>query len=383
MTPFTAAELERLLGRPVRAAVSPEDRSRYQGRRVLVTGAGGSIGGALARELAASGPAELVLVDHAELPLFEIERELQRSGAPIVAKLADVTRGRLMARIAADTRPDVVFHAAAYKHVTMTERTPAVAAGVNVAGAFETARAAASVGARFVLISSDKAAEPESVMGATKRLAEVVTRSLASSFFRPVVVRFGNVIGSSGSVLPILRADVRDGRPIDVTDPRATRYFMTPGEAVALLMRADDLGRAGEILWLEMGRPVHLGDLVDRLMALEGDLGFPAVPVRTIGLRPGEKRNETLSDRRLVFERTIDDRILVAREDPVSRSRGEAIAARLRRAAREGDDRMALAVLESEVEGFRPSRQARDVGRRAISARSGAPAPARRRGQAA
>ncbi len=172
--PFTAAELQQLLARPVRAVVGREERAAFRDRHVLVTGAGGSIGAELARELAACRPALLGLVDHSELALFSIERELRQRwpGVRLNVSLTDVTRGPAIHRVCRDVRPDVVYHAAAYKHVTMAERAPAAAALVNVIGTVETAEAAAADGARFVLISSDKAADPKSVMGATKRLAE-------------------------------------------------------------------------------------------------------------------------------------------------------------------------------------------------------------------
>jgi O-antigen biosynthesis protein WbqV len=357
---FSAAEIERLLGRPVRARVGNEERQAFRGRRVVVTGAGGSIGGELARELAASACAALAIVDHSELALFNIERELreQHADASLVPLLGDVTHRASLLRLCREVAPDVVFHAAAYKHVTMAERAPAAAAAVNVVGAAQAAAAAEAVGARFVLISSDKAADPRSVMGATKRLAERVTLALAGRAFRPLVVRFGNVLGSSGSVLPIMRECVRRGRPIPLTDPTATRYFMSLGEAVALVLRADMIGRAPEIFWLEMGQPVQMGELTARLLALEAEAGFAPVPLEILGLRPGEKLTETLADPRLTFERTVDRRIHVARETPLPRRAAEAIVERLRRLAARADDLAVLELLTEAVDGFVPSEAA-------------------------
>jgi FlaA1/EpsC-like NDP-sugar epimerase len=357
---FTVGEIQQLLGRALRARVEPHDRRAFTGRRVLVTGAAGSIGSELARELAASDPAIVGVLDQSELGLFTIERELQARypGVTVVPVLADVTRGSAMRRAVRRIRPDVVYHAAAYKHVTMAERAPASAACVNVIGTAEAAAAAASVGARFVLISSDKAADPTSVMGATKRLAERVSLAMASSTFRPVVVRFGNVIGSSGSVLRIMREQIRRGLPIPLTDAGATRYFMTVGEAVALVLRADLLGQAADIFWLEMGRPMRMRDLTSRLLDLEAAAGFPAVPIEIIGLRPGEKRNEVLADRRLSFRRTIDRRIRVAHEPASDAADAANILARLRRATARADDGAVLRVLAEAVPGFEPSAQA-------------------------
>jgi len=369
----------------VHPGLTVAERTAFQGSRVLITGAGGSIGSELAREIAACRPAALGLLDHSELGLFGIEREVlaRWPGVPVSAHLADVTRRAAVLRVCRDLRPDVIYHAAAYKHVTMAERAPAASVHVNVLGTFELASAAAAMGARFLLISSDKAADPKSVMGATKRLAEVVTLSLASETFRPVVVRFGNVLGSSGSVLQIMRECVRAGRPIPLTDPDATRYFMTAAEAVGLVLRADLLGRASEIVWLDMGTPVRMGDLAQRMLDLEATLGHLPVPLTVVGLRPGEKRTETLTDGQLVFERTIDAHIRVARD---RRPRGASLAAalvRLRRAAIRADDAMALAELALAVPGFAPSAQARAMASRVLAASVESGRPTRRRRRAA
>jgi FlaA1/EpsC-like NDP-sugar epimerase len=353
---------------------------------VLITGAGGSIGSALARTVAACGPAGLALFEQSELALFTLERDLiaRDPALPLVPYLADVTRRAAIARACRDFAPDVVYHAAAYKHVTMAERAPSASALVNVIGTVEAARAARLTGARFVLISSDKAADPRSIMGATKRLAEIAALHAATSGFRPIVVRFGNVIGSSGSVVEIMRTCVRTGQPIPLTDPDATRYFMTPDEAVALVMRADRFGSAPEIFWLDMGRPIRMGDLVERLLTLEEASGRRRVPVDVIGLRPGEKRNETLSDRRLSFVRTMDRRIRVARDTAGPQLDVPALLRTLRRAVATADDAAVLDVLSAAVAGFEPSDQARAVARRSALARThDAARVTRRRGRAA
>jgi FlaA1/EpsC-like NDP-sugar epimerase len=382
MTPsWSPAELQQLMGRPVRAEVTREQRLAFAGKRVLITGAGGSIGSELARELAACRPAALGLADHSELALFNVERELRRRwpDVPVSPMLIDVTRGPAITRACRDLAPQVVYHAAAYKHVTMAEWAPASALGANVLGTIETARAAASVGARFVLISSDKAADPKSVMGATKRLAEIVALEMASPAFRPIVVRFGNVLGSSGSVLPIMRECVRAGQPIPLTDPGATRFFMTAAEAVALVLRADLLGAGAEIFWLEMGRPIRMADLAARLLALEAAAGFAPVPIEIVGLRPGEKRTETLSDPRLIFDRTIDRQIRVARQAGSTRLPIGRLVSRVRRVVEKADDAGALSLLADALQGFTPSTQASAHARR----RSALPDPVKRKGRAA
>lgn len=386
MTPrFTAEELSTLLGRPPRAAVTPGDRQAYAGRRVLITGAAGSIGSELARELARCAPERLAIVDQSELGLFTIERELRarHPDLDLDVHLTDVSHRQAFDRVIRAASPHVVFHAAAYKHVTMAERAPAAAVRVNVTGSVYAAAAAARAGARFVLISSDKAADPGSVMGATKRVAEMATRALASPSFRPIVVRFGNVLGSSGSVLEVLRASIRAGQPVPVTDPDATRYFMTDGEAVALVLRADQLARAAAIYWLDMGAPVRIGDLVDRVIAAEARAGFPSTGTAVLGLRPGEKRDETLTDSTLVFERTLDDRVLVAREARCDRAAVMAGVARLEHAARQADDEAAVAALVAMLPGFEPSEQARGKTRAAAPRTAWRPVAGSPRGHAA
>jgi O-antigen biosynthesis protein WbqV len=376
---FSPAEIDALIGQRghrARATLGPADRAALAGTRVMVTGAGGSIGSELARVLAACEPATLALVDHSEFALFNIEREVRGRwpDIPVEPWLMDVSRAPAVAKACRETRPHVVYHAAAYKHVTMAERAPAAALGVNVVGAAATASAAAAVGARFVLISSDKAADPKGVMGATKRLAEMIVLAMASPTFRPVVVRFGNVLGSSGSALPLMREAIRSGRPIQLTDPDATRFFMTVGEAVSLVVRADLIGNAARIFWLDMGEPVRMGDLVDRLLDLEEAAGFPRVPVEVVGLRPGEKRTETLADAQLVLDRTGDASIRVARELPARKISPAATMHRVRRAVRYANDRAALDVLSAALEGFAPSPLAEDRAGREDDEAAGRPA---------
>ncbi len=357
MTGFTQHELEQLLDRPVRRLLSETDRRAFSGRRVLITGAGGSIGSELARQVAACGPGRLTLVDHSEHALFQIERELRGvlPAAAIDPVLADVTRGAFVRQAFRLARPHVVYHAAAYKHVTMSERAVCAAANANVLGTAHVVAAARNAGARFILISFDKAAAPASVMGATKRLAELVVIREASATFRPAVVRFGNVLGSSGSLLTILRECIREGRPLPVTDPDATRYFMTAGEAVSLVMKVDLAGHGGETCWLDMGDPIRIGDLVERMFALEAANGYGRVPVDLIGLRPGEKRQERLVEQGTSMAATRHPRIWVARQPGVEPLRvAEALRA-LRGAVARADSAASLRVLAGCVDEFAPT----------------------------
>ncbi len=354
---FTSAELERLLERPVRRLLTGHDRMSFADRRILITGAGGSIGSELARQIALCGPSSLTLVDQSEYNLFHIERELAEL-APRVrldVVMADITRASSMRRTFRAARPDVVYHAAAYKHVTMVERAVCSAALVNVLGSIVVADATREVGARLVLISSDKAASPRSVMGATKRMAELLVLARASERFRPIVVRFGNVLGSSGSVLTLMRDQIRHGKAVTVTDPDATRYFMTAGEAVSLVMKADLLAARPETYWLDMGEPVRIGALADRLMALEAEAGYPRVPVDIIGLRPGEKLREELTTQGLRMCETAHRQIWVAHQRPIDCAFGERALRRLRRQVAAGNAVGALNALASAVPEFEMS----------------------------
>lgn len=355
---MTDTELSTLLQRPIRRLLTTRDRRAFAGRRVLVTGAGGSIGSELSRQIARCHPEQLVLVDHAELNLFLIERELRGAmpDAAIDAVLGDVSRKSFRA-ICRRARPHVIYHAAAYKHVTMVERSACAAILTNVFGSILAAESARDVGARFVLISSDKASDPTSVMGATKRLAEVSVLARATPLFRPIVVRFGNVLGSSGSVLPILREAIRRGQPMPITSLDAHRYFMTATEATSLVMKADLLASAAEIYWLDMGESVRIGDLAERLLSLEMAAGAARVPIQLLGLRPGEKLHETLTTARTRHCRTRHRRIWVARQDapPATLARSER---RLASSIARDNAVAALRQLSDVVPEFRPSHEA-------------------------
>lgn len=348
---------EQLLGRPVHDLLTPADRAAFAGRRLLVTGAGGSVGSELARQLAAAKPARLTLVDHSEYALFTIERELRarHQEVEIVALLCDVTRRVDMRAACRAAEPHAVYHAAAYKHVPIAERSIVPAVRVNVLGALEAAMAARECGARFVLISSDKAAQPRSVMGATKRVAETAVLSLVSATFRPVAVRFGNILGSSGSLVEIMARSVREGRNIPVTHPDATRFFMTAAEAASLVLKADLIGGRGTVYWLDMGEPLRIGDLVERFLACATEAGHPPVGTEVIGLRPGEKMREELTIQGLAMRSTAHPKIWAARQRSVDREAIAGAVRAMRRAIAGGDAVRALTALETAVEGYSPS----------------------------
>ncbi|MBK9072034.1 MAG: polysaccharide biosynthesis protein [Myxococcales bacterium] len=292
--------IEDLLARePVAPSLSMLDlRARYGHKRIIVTGAGGSIGGELVRQLALLEPALLVLAERDETNLFAIEHELAalRQNVEIRPLLIDIMDREAVARMYAEFAPDVVFHAAAYKHVPMMERFPWEAARNNVFATKHLAELAneAGVGA-FVMISTDKAINPTSVMGATKRIAEQVVQDLAkTATTKYSCVRFGNVLGSRGSVVGIFREQIASGGPVTVTHADATRYFMTIPEAANLVLQAGTLGARGEVFLLDMGEPVKIIDLARQMIRLSG-FSEAQRPIKIIGTRPGEKLFEELS----------------------------------------------------------------------------------------
>jgi FlaA1/EpsC-like NDP-sugar epimerase len=348
---------EQLLGRNVRAVLTERDRHALAGERVLITGAGGSVGSELARQIAACGPARLLLLDHSEYALFHIERELRdrHPDLELEAVLGDVSRRMDLRLACATVRPHVIYHAAAYKHVTMTERAIIPAMRTNVLGTLESARAARAAGARFVLISSDKAADPRSVMGATKRFAEIVTMSTATTTFRPVAVRFGNILGSSGSLIEVMARCIEEGRNIPVTHPDATRFFMTAEEAGSLVLKASLIGRHAEIYWLDMGDPVRIGDLVARFIACATPAGQPAVGVDIIGLRPGEKMREELTSQGQGMKSTAHPCIWSARQRAVAPDAAAAAIRAVRRAVAAGAAADALEALARVIPEFTAS----------------------------
>ena len=277
------------------------------GKVVLVTGAGGSIGGELCRQILQVGPSKLLLIEQSEFALYSVQQELEEKKAssetelvPLLASVQDPDR---MREIMSTWRPDTVYHAAAYKHVPLVEHNPAAGIKNNVLGTLHTAQAAIESGVTdFVLISTDKAVRPTNVMGASKRLAEMTLQALApvNTGTKFCMVRFGNVLGSSGSVVPKFRQQIRDGGPISLTHPDVTRYFMTIPEAAQLVIQAGAMAKGGDVFVLDMGQPVKIFDLAKRMVELSGltlqDEQNPDgdIAIEVTGLRPGEKLFEEL-----------------------------------------------------------------------------------------
>jgi len=298
VTRIRNVQIEDLLGREPIFLDEAQLGQFLAGKRVMVTGAGGSIGSELARQVARFQPARLLLVERAEFALFEIDGELRRTRAevevtPLVADVCDEAR---MRALFGEHRPQIIFHAAAHKHVPMMEANPGEAIKNNVLGTRLLGEIAGEHGVEaFVMISTDKAVRPTSIMGATKRVAELAVQDLAGRYStRFEAVRFGNVIGSAGSVVPIFREQIRRGGPVTVTHPEMRRYFMTIPEAAQLVLQAGAMGEGGEIFILDMGEPMRILDLAEEMITLTGLRPYVDMDIVFTGLRPGEKLFEEL-----------------------------------------------------------------------------------------
>lgn len=318
-----------------RAAIS----EYVAGRVVLVTGAAGSIGSELCRQIAQFSPRELVLVERFENAIFLLQRDLraQFPALPLRAAIGDVTDRERMQELFERYRPEAVFHAAAHKHVPMMEQDPGEAVKNNVFGTRVVADLADQYGVHtFVLISTDKAVNPSSVMGATKRAAEIYVQAVAArSKTRFVAVRFGNVLGSSGSVVPLFQEQIRNGGPVEITHPDMQRYFMTIPEAAQLVLQAAALGQGGEVFVLDMGAPVKILDLARDLIRLNG-LTEDEIEIRFSGMRPGEKLFEELSLDGENASKTRHPKIWIGHVEAVPAVTVEAALVALTRAVRGG-----------------------------------------------
>lgn len=291
-------DVQDILGREEVQLAPEKIFALLKGKKVLVTGAAGSIGSELCRQVGRFGPSELIFLDSAESPLFQIDRELAGSFPEMhrEAFLCDIRNRTKIRHLFERIGPDVVFHAAAYKHVPIMEANPAEAVDNNVRGTKILVDAARDFGcSTFVLISTDKAVNPSSIMGATKRAAEMYVQSVSTTREQAfLAVRFGNVLESAGSVVPIFKDQIKKGGPVLVTHPEVSRYFMTIPEATQLVLQAASLGKGGEIFILDMGDPVKILDLAEKMIRLSGFVPYEDVDIAFSGLRPGEKLNEEL-----------------------------------------------------------------------------------------
>ena len=309
--------IEDLLGRDPVALDMPAIRAGLTGKCILISGGGGSIGSELCRQIARLEPARLVLLDHSEFNLYKIDYELNQAfpDLDIISVLGDVTDAVAVEHVFSTYRPAVVLHAAAYKHVPLLEPQAREAIHNNVVGTKTIADAASHFGCEiFVLVSTDKAVNPANIMGASKRIAEIYCQNLAQhSTTRYITVRFGNVLGSAGSVVPLFMEQIRQGGPVTVTHPEITRYFMTIPEASQLILQAGVMGKGGEIYVLDMGQPVKIVYLAEQMIRLSGFEPGSDIEIRFTGLRPGEKLYEELFHEKEALVSTAHNKILLAK----------------------------------------------------------------------
>ncbi|MEP2716093.1 nucleoside-diphosphate sugar epimerase/dehydratase [Pseudophaeobacter sp.] len=361
---LTPVPPQMFLGRATRSLPISAASSSYAGRVVLISGAGGSIGSELCRQVLSCSPSKLVLFELSELALYTIHQELEalacESEVEIVPILGSVTDPRQVRQVLKTHAVQVVLHAAAYKHVPLVEANPLAGLANNVFGTQTLAQASAQAGVeRFILISSDKAVRPTNVMGASKRMAELLLQDLASRNSSTVftMVRFGNVLGSSGSVVPLFQDQISRGGPVTVTDPQVKRYFMTISEAVQLVLQAGAEAQGGEVFVLDMGEPVSILQLARQVIESagytlrDGENPEGEIEIKIIGLRPGEKLEEelTLTDELIT---TRHPKIFCAREGVLSEIEVATFMRGLREAVTLGDVSAARQLLQRWVEGY-------------------------------
>ena len=351
-------QIEDLLGRPTVRLNNRRIDGMVRGKTVLVTGGGGSIGSELCRQIAGYAPKRLVILDIAENTTYELQNDLLHlygKDFPLSVEIASVRDREKVERIFALYRPQLVFHAAAHKHVPLMERCPEEAVKNNVLGTYNTAVAARKYGAeKFVLISTDKAVNPTNIMGTTKYLCEQVLQGLRGEGTTEfAAVRFGNVLGSNGSVIPLFKKQIAYGGPVTITDKRIIRYFMTIPEAVQLVLEAGSFARSGEVYVLDMGEPVHILDLAEKLIRLSGYIPGVDIKIEEVGLRPGEKLYEELLTRNADLRRTENEKIFVEEKPPVDPAVMEQWLCRLREVAERGSREEIFRELHRLVPTFR------------------------------
>lgn len=354
---------DELLGRDKVDLDTPDVAKTYAGRVVMVTGAGGSIGSELCRQLLSCRPARIVLFEQSEFALYQIDQDLrplaESAGIDVTTRLGSVTNQARVSSVISDENVEIILHAAAYKHVPIVEDNELEGARNNVLGTRIVAEAALAANVeRFILISTDKAVRPANIMGATKRMAELVIQDLqtrnASTKF--AMVRFGNVLGSSGSVLPLFERQIRVGGPVTVTHPEVTRFFMTIPEASRLVLLAGSYAEGGDVFVLDMGEPMKIMDIARRMIAMSGrsvkENGSGDIEIRVIGLRPGEKLYEELLIDDKSLRPTPHEKILRAQEAMLPRTEIDEMLRDLHDALERGDRTSIRALIVRCVEGY-------------------------------
>ena len=363
-------QIEDLLGRQTIQLDNCRIAKFIRGKTVLVTGGGGSIGSELCRQVAGYGPKRLVILDIAENTTYSLQNDLihlHGTDFPMSVEIASVRDRKKIDRIFEKYRPDLVFHAAAHKHVPLMENCPEEAIKNNIFGTYNTASAAKKYGAeKFVLISTDKAVNPTNIIGTTKFLCEQVLQGLRSgSRTEFAAVRFGNVLGSDGSVIPLFKKQIAYGGPVTITDKRIIRYFMTIPEAVQLVLEAGSFARSGEVYVLDMGEPVHILDLAEKLIRLSGYTPYVDIQIEEVGLRPGEKLYEELLTQSADLRRTENEKIFVEEKPAIEESDLKGWLEELAAVVESGSRQQIFQLLRELVPTFRSPE---DVNREAIRA---------------
>ena len=345
--------IEDLLFRDPIEVENPETKAFYAGKTVLVTGGGGSIGSELCRQIAALQPKKLVILDIYENNAYDVQQELIRKYGDklnlevIIASVRDVER---LEHIFRDLRPEIVFHAAAHKHVPLMEHSGVEALKNNVLGTYNVAEMSEKYGVeKFLLISTDKAVNPTNVMGASKRLCEMIIQCRENSKTEFTAVRFGNVLGSNGSVIPLFKRQIEAGGPVTLTDKRIIRYFMTIPEAVQLVMVTCAMAHNGELFVLDMGKPVKILDLAENMIRLSGFTPYKDIDIVEIGLRPGEKLYEELLMKTEELDKTSNDMIFIERDKGLPREEVERKLDLVRQAIETEEQSAVLEVIRKTV----------------------------------
>ncbi|MEG0779013.1 MAG: nucleoside-diphosphate sugar epimerase/dehydratase [Oscillospiraceae bacterium] len=362
LTKMRNVQVEDLLGRDPIQLESDDIRPMIEGRTVLVTGGGGSIGSELCRQIAANHPRHLIIIDNYENSTYELQQDLMRQYGDALRLTVEIISVQDAARVRDvfwQHRPELVFHAAAHKHVPLMEQNPEEAVKNNVFGTLNVVNAASQCGVqKFLLISTDKAVNPTSIMGTTKRLCEMILESMRTiSKTEFVAVRFGNVLGSNGSVIPLFRRQIEQGGPVTITDKRIVRYFMTIPEAVSLVLRAGAMAESSEVFVLDMGKPVRILDLAENLIRLSGYVPYEEMPIVEVGLRPGEKLYEELLAGGGMQQKTKHELIFVEQSKPIAPAKMNAMLKDLRTAADSGNHAQVFASLHRCVPEFKDPKE--------------------------
>ena len=350
--------MEDLLGRPPISFDNEDTRRLIKDRVCLVTGGGGSIGSELVRQIARFSPKTLIIVDIYENNAYDIQQELLMDygeNINLITLIASVRDYEKMRAIFDKYKPEIVFHAAAHKHVPLMEYVPEEAVKNNVVGTFNVARLADLMGVKkFIMISTDKAVNPTNVMGATKRCCEMIVQYMAQSGSETefVTTRFGNVLGSNGSVIPLFKKQIEAGKPVTVTDPEIIRYFMTITEAVSLVLEAGAMAKGGEIFVLDMGEPVKIVTLAENLIRMYGKVPYKDVPIKFTGLRPGEKLYEELLMSEENLKSTANHKIFIGQQINIDRKEFINMYEQLKKSAENNDSEKTVSLLEQIVPTF-------------------------------